>query len=211
MWPDSYEMYRKLINVDKDGSRREFVMYTIKQGRDKVASVFLKPPEDEGRVLLRIGDNMWMRLPDVLQPLRVASMHSTVGGIFNNWDLMRTELAADYDVDSAKEDLGSYRLSLKRKNDWAIYEKLELSVDKEHLLPQWIEAYVTSGTLIKTVTFEDIKDFGDGVVRPATVETTSPLWPGVSAVMMFGKIRKREFSDEVFTVNNMANIGDLRR
>ncbi|MFM1892194.1 MAG: hypothetical protein RLZ44_1271, partial [Pseudomonadota bacterium] len=40
--PESYEMYRKLINIEPDGSRKEFVLYTAKQGRDSMVSLFLE-------------------------------------------------------------------------------------------------------------------------------------------------------------------------
>jgi len=210
MWPDSYEMYRKLINVDTDGSRREYVMYTVKKGRDKVANLFLTPPDNLGQVMLRVGDSMWLQLPDVPQPLRVSSMHSVVGGIFNNWDLMRSTFSVDYAVESVEDQHEAYALSLKALSRWVMYDRLSLRVDKQTLLPQKLEAFAASGVLIKTLTFKNTKDLGDGIVRPSVVETASPLWPGVKAVMVFGEIRKREFSDEVFTVNYMPRIGDLR-
>lgn len=211
MWPESYEMYRKLVNVDKDGSRREYVMYSVKKGRDKVANFFLAPPEDFGRVMLRVGDSLWLRLPDVLHPLRVSSMQSVVGGIFNNWDLMRSSFSSDYQVEALDEESGLYVLSLKAQSKWAIYDKLKLWVDKQHLLPQRLEALTASDLLVKTLTFKDTKEFGDGIIRPSIVETESPLQPGVKAITLFGEIHKREFTDQVFTVNYMSKIGDLRR
>ncbi|MBW2178715.1 MAG: outer membrane lipoprotein-sorting protein, partial [Deltaproteobacteria bacterium] len=33
--PLSYEMYRKLINIEPDGKRKEFILYTVKKGQDK--------------------------------------------------------------------------------------------------------------------------------------------------------------------------------
>src|SRR3970282_78805 len=38
--PESYEMYRKLINVEPDGRRKEIVLFTVKQGRDKMVALF---------------------------------------------------------------------------------------------------------------------------------------------------------------------------
>lgn len=56
--PESYETYRKLIDIQPDGTRKEYVLYTMKKGRDKVLALFLTPPSDKGRATLRIGDNM---------------------------------------------------------------------------------------------------------------------------------------------------------
>lgn len=211
MWPASYEMYRKLVNVKSDGSKREYLMYTLKKGRGKVVNLFLKPPEEHGRVLLRVGDNMWLKIPDIEQPLRVSSMHSVVGGIFNNWDLMLSGFDSDYDVSTAKEEGDVYVLRLKAKTRWAAYDSLRLRAGVGDLLLRKVEAYTDSKMLIKTLTFSDIKDFGNGVLHPARIETESPLWVGVKAIMLFGEIRKRELSDEVFTVNSMSKIDDLRQ
>lgn len=31
--PESYELYRKLINIEPDGSKKEFIMYAVKKGK----------------------------------------------------------------------------------------------------------------------------------------------------------------------------------
>ena len=211
MWPDSYEMYRKLVNVKSDGSKREYLMYTLKKGRGKVVNLFLQPPEEHGRVILRVGENMWLKIPDIEQPLRVSSMHSVVGGIFNNWDLMLSGFSSDYDVSRVEEEGDVYALTLKAKSRWAAYDSLRLRAGIEDLLLRKVEAYTASNMLLKTVTLSGVKDFGNGILHPARTETESPLWPGVKAIMLFGEIRKRELSDEVFTVNSMYKIDDLRR
>ena len=211
MGPASYAIYRKLINIRSDGSRREYVMFTLKKDRDKVVNLFLEPPDEYGRVMLRVGENMWLKIPDVEQALRVSSMHSVVGGIFNNWDIMQSEFSSEYAVQQTEAEDDTYALTLRAKNRWAIYDRLRLWAGKQDLLPRKIEAFSTAGVLLKTVTFRDIKDFGDGIVRPAVMETESPLWPGVKAVMVFAEMRRRELSDEIFTVNYMSRIGDLTR
>ena len=60
-------------------------------------------------------------------------------------------------------------------------------VDKKTLLPTTIECYAASGMLIKTLHFKDIKDFGGGIKRPATLETDSPLYKGYKSVMLYGQ------------------------
>ena len=64
--------------------------------------------------------------------------------------------------------------------------------------------------LIKTLYFKQVKDLGGGIVRPSYIETDSPLYKGDKSVMIYAKIRKREFRDEVFTLTFMPNIGSLR-
>lgn len=209
--PPSYEMYRKLINSEPDGTRREYVLYTAKKGRDRMVSLFLAPANDEGRTTLRHGDNMWMYIPDVGRPLRITSLQSVVGGIFNNSDLMRLEYSVEYAPERIHDTAEGYLLDLKAKTDAVAYDRLKMWVDKTVLLPTKIEAYAASGLLIKTLTYSDIKDFGDGIVRPARLQTDSPLHQGYKAVMLFAKILPRDFADEVFTLNYMSRIKELRQ
>ncbi|MEA3275877.1 MAG: outer membrane lipoprotein-sorting protein [Pseudomonadota bacterium] len=208
--PPSYEMYRKLVNIEPDGTKREYVLYTAKKGRDRMVSLFLSPAADEGRTTLRQGENMWMFLPDVGRPIRITSLQSVVGGIFNNSDLMRLEYGVEYDVKSIDESGKEYLLDLKAKTSAVAYDRLKMWVDKRLLLPTKIEAYAASGLLIKTLRYKDIKSFGGGVTRPATLQTDSPLHKGYKSVMVFRKIKRRKFSDEVFTLNYMPRIKELR-
>lgn len=210
MAPDSYEMYRKLINVEPDGTRKEFVLYTAKKGRDSMLGLFLDPPTDAGRTTLRLGDNMWLYIPDVGKPIRITSLQSIVGGIFNNSDLMRLEFSTEYDAESLEDQGDTYLLSLKAKSGSVAYDRLKMTVDKKTILPVTIEAYAASGLLIKTLRYKDTKDFGDGIRRPSVMETDSPLHVGYKAVMLFAKIRDRDFADEVFTLNYMSRAKELR-
>ena len=208
--PPSYEMYRKLLNIEPDGTRKEFVLYTAKQGRDSMLGLFLDPPTDAGRTTLRLGDNMWLYIPDVGKPIRITSLQSIVGGIFNNSDLMRLEFSAEYTVESVEQQDNIYLLSLKARTDAVAYDRLSMTVDKATVLPLTIEAYAASGLLIKTLRYRDVKDFGDGIRRPAVLETESPLYAGYKAVMLFANVRQRDFSGEVFTLNFMPRVKELR-
>ncbi len=209
--PQSYEMTRKLINEEPDGRRKEFILYSVKKGRDKVAALFLAPASDKGRSTLRQGDNMWLYIPSVGKPVRITSLQSVTGGVFNNADILRIDYAEEYEVTAAREDGASYLLDLKAKTGAVAYDRLKMTVDKKTVLPTVIEAYAASGLLVKTLRFKDIKDFGGGIVRPATVETDSPLYKGYKSVMLYANVKKREVPDEVFTLNFMSRLDELRR
>jgi len=101
--PESFESYRKLINIEPNGAQREFLLYTLKKGQDKIASLFLAPASDKGRATLRLGDNMWLYIPNVGKPIRITSLQSVVGGVFNNADIMRLDYHVEYDVQTLEE------------------------------------------------------------------------------------------------------------
>lgn len=208
--PESYEMYRKLINIEPDGKKKEFVLYTVKKGRDKMIALFLDPPSEKGRATLRLGDNMWLYIPGVGKPLRVTSLQSVVGGVFNNADILSLDYSTEYRVEKLEQQPGTYLLDLKARTPAVAYDRLKMRVDSQALVPTEIEAYAASGLLIKTLHFKDIKNFGDGVRRPATLETDSPLYKGYKSVMLYANIKTRTFPDEVFTLDYLPRAGELR-
>jgi outer membrane lipoprotein-sorting protein len=209
--PESYEMYRKLINIEPSGDKKEFVLYSVKKGRDKVVALFLSPSSDKGRATLRQGDNMWLYIPSVGKPVRITSLQSVIGGVFNNADILRVDYAVEYTAEGVEEQKDAYILALKARTNEVAYDRLKMWVDRKVLLPTRIEAYAASGLLIKTLYFKDIKDFGGGIRRPATVETDSPLYKGHKSVMLYSQLKKRDFPDEVFTLNYLGRVEDLRK
>ncbi len=211
MQPQSYEMYRKLINVEPDGKKKEFILYTVKTGEDKMVALFISPASEEGRATLRLGDNMWLYIPNVGKPLRITSLQSVIGGIFNNSDILRLDYGVEYNAESISEEEETYHLDLKAKSPSVAYDRLKMTVDRKTLLPTTIECFAISGMLIKTLHYSKIKDFGNGMVRPSVLETDSPLHKGYRSVMLFAKVEKREFADEVFTLNYMSKINELRK
>ncbi len=208
--PESYEMYRKLINVEPDGKKKEFTLFSVKKGADKIAALFLAPASEKGRSTLRLGDNMWLYIPNVGKPIRITSLQSVVGGVFNNADILNLDYSAEYDVEKVDEGGKEYLLFLKAKTREVAYDRLKMWADKNRKLPTKIECLTEAGMLIKTLYFKDHKDFGGGIVRPAVIETDSPLYKGYKSIMIFAKIKKREFKDEVFTLTYMPNMDSLR-
>ncbi|MEN8126668.1 MAG: outer membrane lipoprotein-sorting protein, partial [Planctomycetota bacterium] len=97
--PESYESYRKLINIEPDGKKKEFVLFIVKKGADKVAGLFLSPASEKGRSTLRLDENMWLYIPNVGKPVRITSLQSVVGGVFNNSDILRLDYASEYFVE----------------------------------------------------------------------------------------------------------------
>jgi outer membrane lipoprotein-sorting protein len=208
--PGDLEMYRKIINIEPDGKKKEFVLRFLKKDRDKVVTLFVSPASEVGRTTLRLGDNMWLFIPNVGKPIRITSMQSVVGGVFNNADIMRLDYGAEYDVVSLEEDQDQHLLELKAKSGAVAYDRLRMWVLKEALVPSQIQCYAATGMLIKTLHFKEIKDIGDGVVRPAVIETDSPLYKGYQSIMISARLKKRDLAEEVFTLNYLPRVKDLR-
>jgi len=209
--PESFESYRKLINIEPNGRRKEFILFTVKKGADKVAALFLSPDSEKGRSTLRLDENMWLYIPNVGRPIRVTSMQSVVGGVFNNADILRLDYAEEYFVEKTEDLETEWLLHTKAKTNSVAYDHLRIWVDKDRILPKKIECMTEAFMLIKTIHFKEVKDFGGGIVRPSVVETDSPLHEGYKSVMIFASIAGRELKDEVFTLTFMPNMETLRK
>jgi len=210
LMPPSYEAYRKLVNIEPDGKKKEFVFYTAKKGRDSMAMLYLAPASEKGRSTLRLGENMWLYIPNVGRPMRITSLQSVTGGVFNNADIMQVDYAAEYSVANASASAAGYLLELKARNKTVAYDKLKMWASKDEVLEK-IECYSASGMLIKTLEFKEPKDFGGGFSRPSVIETFSPLYKGYRSLMIYSQVKAREFKYEVFTTGYMSRLEGLRK
>lgn len=208
--PEAYESYRKLINMEPDGRKREFILFTVKKGEERVASLFLSPASEKGRSTLRLGENMWLYIPNVGKPIRITSIQSVVGGVFNNADILRLDYTSEYKVSNVDESGDQYLLHLKARTKAVAYDKLKMWVDKGASLPTKVECLTEADMLIKTLYFKKVKDFGEGIVRPSVIETDSPLYKGYRSIMIFAKIKARDLPDEAFTLNFLPRVKSLR-
>lgn len=210
LMPFSFESYRKLVNEEPDGSKKEFIFYTVKKDKDKVAMLYLSPASEKGRATLRLGDNMWLYIPNVGKPIRITTMQSVVGGVFNNSDIMRLDYSVEYEATIFSENSSEYILDLKAKTRTVAYDKLKMWVDKKNVMVTKVECYAASGTCIKTLEFKEMKNFGDGIIRPAVIETSSPLYKGYRSLMIYSRMKPKKFPDEVFTLDYLSRLDELR-
>jgi hypothetical protein len=153
---------------------------------------------------------MWLYIPGVGKPIRITSLQSVVGGVFNNSDILQLDYATEYTVEKVEEAGDEYLLHLKAKTRTVAYDRIRLWADRKKLLPTRIECLTEADMLIKTIYFKEIKDFGGGIVRPSVIETDSPLYQGYRSVMIFAGIKERTLKDEVFTQTFMPNLESLR-
>jgi hypothetical protein len=111
------------------------------------------------------------------QAIRVSGRETFMGGDFSNNDILRMKLIDDY-MPKIIEDLpDQYVLELKGKDLSLTYAALRLWVRKGDFQPIRLECYTISGELIKSVFYQDYRDFGEGLVRPGMLEVKSAILP----------------------------------
>lgn len=153
-----------------DGSTRGYKMTILKGADDKSRIWFQEPAAVRGQEMLRNGENFWVYMPNLKRAMRLASRDNFQGGDFNNADVLRANYARDYDgtvkEDAAKPD--QWLLELKAKTADSAYDSVKLWVLREPLgIPVRGEYYTSSGKMLRSADFSDVKDFGNGLKRPA--------------------------------------------
>lgn len=196
--------YKKIINIEPNRNRKEFILKFFKKDKTKVATLFLSPPSDKGRTSLRIEDNMWLYIPKAGRPIRITSLQSAIGGVFNNSDIMPLDFHVEYNAEKIVKKSNHLILYLKAKTQAIAYDRLEMKVNRKTLLPLQVKCFSSTGILIKTLSYKRIKNFGNGLVRPSVIETTSPLQKGYKSIMIIGKMKRARLSNDLFTLNYMS-------
>jgi outer membrane lipoprotein-sorting protein len=175
MSPKTFDALIEMVAHRQDGTTRGYKMRVLKSGDDKVRAWFFEPAAAKGQEMLKVGDNMWVYMPNLKRALRIASRESFQGGDFNNGDILRVNYVADYKaklVPSGNESF--WAIELLAKTAETAYDRIKLWFAKDKKLPAKAEYYAASGKLLRSATFEAVKKFR-GLERPARIVMRNEL------------------------------------
>ena len=172
------------------------MLYTVKKGRDKIVALFLDPPSDKGRATLRLGDNMWLYIPERRQ---ADTDHQPAVGdrrrVQQRRHPARRLQRRVQRGQRPRRPRNSYVLSLKAQAPAkSPTTGSRCGSTSKRCCRSRSRPMPRAACCIKTLHFKDIKDFGGGIKRPATLETDSPLYKGYKSVMLCSGIKKRAAS-----------------
>ena len=175
MSPKTFEAVMEMVAHRQDGSTRSYKFRALKSGLQKSRVWFVEPASAKGQEMLKVGDNMWVYMPNLKRALRIASRESFQGGDFNNGDILRVNYVADYSaklIPSAEDSL--YALELTAKSSEASYDRIKLWMRKDKRVPVKAEYYAASGKLLRSATFEGLKTFRS-LERPSLIVMRNEL------------------------------------
>jgi len=211
MSPAFFDADTRMIAHRADGTTRSYKMRVQKSGVDKLRATFLEPAAAKGQEMLRNGDNLWLYMPNLKRAVRVASRDQFMGGDFNNADVLRVNYEADYNVTLGKSDKpGVVLLELKAKNASVAYDAIKLWMtkpvkDASDSQPVRTELYASSGKLIRSATFSDVKDLGKGWKRPMKIVMKNELEPARFSEMVWDAAGlKEDVSSQRFVVDDLG-------
>ena len=105
-----------------------------------------------------------------------------MGGDFENNDVLRLNLVGDYTSKIIEELPDQYVLGLTGKDLSLSYAKIKLWVRKGDFQPVKQEYYTLTDKLIKSTSYQNIKDFS-GLKKPAKQVMASALNPKVRTIL----------------------------
>jgi hypothetical protein len=170
MSPAAFTATLAMKVVREDGTTRSYVMKTQKQGTTHLRATFQEPASARGQEMLRVDENLWSYVPNLKRAVRVASRDSFMGGDFNNSDIVRVNYVADYTavlVDDA--DASVICAQLTAKHPGVAYDQIRLCLTRADAQPSRASYFAQSGKLLRSAVFSDVKDFGNGLLRPSTI------------------------------------------
>lgn len=206
MGPRTFDGLMTMVAHRQDGTTRSYKFRVLKNADGKLRTWFFEPAASKGQEMLRVGDNMWVYMPNLKRALRVASRESFQGGDFNNGDVMRVNYVADYAATLADAgDPTLHLLELKAKTPEATYDLVKLWMSRKEKLPVKAEYYAESGKLLRSAVFEDVKDFR-GFVRPARIVMRNEL-----ATRRYSELTMLDMKTDVEVADQRFVLDDLGR
>jgi hypothetical protein len=210
MHPVPQDWHLRIEHMRPRNQNETVVLYGLSDKKPRRAAVVVAPDDRKGWAILRDGDQIKLHLPGEETPRPTTLKESVVGGLFTNADLLAYDLQQEYQLAGFQDASGAdYVLELRPKDPNHPYRKVRLEVDRRFLVPKKMDQYITDTVLLKTITFRELRRFGDTPPRPVLWETQSPLNAKYRAVLRFGEIRPREVRDWMFSQEFLPRFGLL--
>ncbi|WP_366655913.1 outer membrane lipoprotein-sorting protein [Fodinicurvata sp. EGI_FJ10296] len=175
---------------------------------EKSLVVFSDPPDQAGRVLLSVEDNMWIYIPGTSRPIRI-SPQQRLSGTVANADVSRVVYSLDYDATAIEADtvdgVDAWRLSLERDSDFAAYGSLTLWVRQDNSHPIKAEFFALSGRLLNTAYYGEYEELL-GRERPTVLEVHSAVNTGEVTTMRYYDMAVEVTPDQYFQRSFMTRV-----
>ena len=158
--------------------------------------------------MLMKGRDLWVFMPDVSQPIRIALSQRLTGQVANG-DLARANFAADYNPrllrteTIGKEDYNVLELIAVDRS--VTYQRVIYWVRQKDNWPFKAEFYSLSNRLLKTCKYENYQTM-QGRQRPTRLVMEDALRSGEQSVLEYGNMKLRDLPDKIFTKDYLKTV-----
>lgn len=180
----------------------------LAKGNENAIVMITEPASERGQIMLMKERDLWMFLPEVSQPVRLALSQRLTGQVANG-DLARANFSGDYVPHLLRTDnIGGvdYQvLELKAVDRSVTYQKVLYWVKESNAWPYKAEFYSLSNRLLKTCKYQNFENMG-GKVRPTRLLLEDALRHGEQSVLDYQKMKLRDLPDKIFTKDYLKKL-----
>jgi outer membrane lipoprotein-sorting protein len=198
---EPFQVEVKVTTTGKSG-QGVHAYQVLQKGHDNSVVRTTAPASEKGQVMLLKGADLWVFMPQVSQPVRLPLSQRLTGQVANG-DLARANFSGDYKATLIKEEVVAGKkcaqLELTAARKGVTYQRVLYWVEIATKRPVKVEFYTVSKRLMKSGVYQEFKDIGGGVIRPARLVLTDALRQGEQSVLQYSGLKKREIPDKVFT------------
>ena len=205
-WP-SFVTKIKISNFEAGKQDEEHMYLVYSRGSERVYVDF-QSPQEKGRHLLMLGDDMWIYLPDTSRAVRITPLQRLTGNA-SNGDVARTNYANDYDATYLRKEtvdsVECHVLQLEAKRKGATYHKIDYWIRADNARPVKADLFVVSGKMIKSTSFDQYQQVdGHTVIKQMTI--VDDIRKNSHSVIDYLQFVPRDLPDKMF---HQSRAGDL--
>ena len=197
------------IATKQSGQDDEIRKYRVlSKGNSNTVVMVTEPASERGQIMLMKGRDLWIFMPDVSQPIRIALSQRLTGQVANG-DLARANFAADYNPKLLRtETIGTdtyHVLELTAVDRSVTYQKVMYWVRQKDNWPFKAEFYSLSNRLLKTCKYENYQTM-EGRARPTRLVMEDAMKSGELSVLEYKSMKLRDLPDKVFTKDYLKKL-----
>jgi outer membrane lipoprotein-sorting protein len=197
------------IATTRPGQAAESRKYRVmSKGNENTIVLTLEPASERGQSMLMKGRDLWVYMPNVSQPVRLALSQRLTGQVANG-DLARANFSGDYTprvlrTETIEGQLYSV-LELTAVDRGVTYQRVVYWVRQDNAWPLKAEFYSLSNRLLKTCKYERFQNLG-GTVRPTRLIMEDSLRQGERSVLEYSDMKMRELPDRMFSKEYLRRL-----
>ena len=197
------------IVTTRQGQRADAHKYRVmSKGNANTIVLTLEPASERGQSMLMKDRDLWVYMPNVSQPVRLALSQRLTGQVANG-DLARANFSGDYNarlVRTETIDGHNYHvLELTGVDRSVTYQRVMYWVRQDNAWPYKAEFYSASNRLLKIAKYERFQPLA-GRVRPTRLVMEDALRQGEQSVIEYSEMKLRDLPDKMFTKDYMKRL-----
>ncbi len=198
-----------MITTSRPGEEGDTRKYRVlSKGNENTVVMTLEPASERGQILLMKGHDLWLFMPSVSQPIRLALAQRLTGQVANG-DLARANFSGDYAAKLLRTETvdgqANHVIELTATDRSVTYQRVVYWVRQKDLWPHKAEFYSVSGRLLKVCRYERFQTMA-GRVRPTRLVMEDALHQGEQSVLEYSTMKLRDLPDKVFTKDYLKKL-----